>query len=117
MRRFIVNLIVEQLAAGHSVTYMTPSQGVQSRAFTEVARALLDLDVRIKANRSEQRYIELANGAWFQSLRLARTGASGIHSPVLVLHNVAGEDPELLQEARAIACPFPGGRPPIIVEC
>jgi hypothetical protein len=111
MRRSVMDLIVEYLLAGHSVTICTPERSTRYFARMQVCLAMNMAD-------EDEGNLVLANGAVVQFVDLSEySGAAALHTPVVVLQDVAKANGVLVPDARAIGCRFPDGQPPIIIEC
>lgn len=116
MRRFIVDAIVNHMLAGYGVTVMC---GVPHRMIIvrdQVVESLKDLDMPIWHN--SKFCVQLERGG---SLALGQlqdfTGTSMEHTPFVVLQDIDKANQVLVPEARAIACRFADGKPPIVIEC
>ncbi len=116
MRGFVMNIIANHLAAGHSATVFV-AFGPQIRSVKyHLNIALDDLGVE-RAEGSAKLDCKLANGAFVQFGQLQEyTGASLLHTPVVVLFDVDKANLVLVPDARAVACRFPDGKPPILIE-
>lgn len=97
MNPFILDLITKFLCMGHAVTLGHPTP--EGQAFLR------------------HRFGNML-GVKLQVIGLSYyTGASVEHTPVVVLFDVKQANMVLLPDARAIACRFPDGSNPIVIEC
>jgi hypothetical protein len=120
MRGFIVNIVVEHLLAGHSVSIGCGRPERMKIVRQRIVEALDDLEVidQVVQPKFYTNSLELKNGANAYIFQLQRfTGTSAVHTPVLILQDVDVANHALLPDARAIAHAFPDGRPPIVIEC
>lgn len=115
MRGFIINIVVEHLAAGHPVTVMCSTIDQVRIAKDRIYVELCELGVEMEPTDGSLR---LKNGAFVQFGQLQHyTGQSYLHTPLLVLVSPREANQVLVPEARAIACKFPDGKAPIVIEC
>lgn len=115
MKKLATDLIVKLLLAGHSVTFFSPFESDLGYAYRDLEFALHDLCVRPVVE-ERGKYLELAGGAFVRFMPLTIRGASCLHTPVLVFRNLIHGDANVYREARYVACPFPDGSPPLILE-
>lgn len=116
MRRFIVNIIAEHLCAGHAATIMCATDVGVNLARHRVKNALADLGVKFEDSKLNN--LILDNGAYVQFGQLHTfTGAAMVHTPLVVLVDVDKANQVLMPDARAVACCFPNGKRPILIEC
>lgn len=117
MRRFIVQAIADHMVAGHSVTVMCGMPYRMALVHYQVCMAL-EWNMGVKTVNRKQDHIELENGATLTIGQLQDfTGTSMEHTPFVVLQDIDKANQVLVPEARAIACRFADGKPPIVIEC
>lgn len=116
MRGYIINIIVQNLVAGHSVTVGCASQHQMAIAHSRIAEELKELGIEITKHGAYS--LDLPSGARLQIVRLDRPSSSSVfHTPVVVVRDAKNCDPKLLADFYHVTCAFPNGLPPIYLEC
>jgi hypothetical protein len=115
MRAFAVHIVVEHLAAGHSATVFGSTLSDVRVAKRKLLDEIEELGLELKPFTGD---INLANGATIQFAQLQDyDGRSLLHTPVVVIINRLTANQVLVPHARAVACSFPDGKNPILIEC